>query len=71
MVIVAVPNWLLAGVTVRVRLVPEPPNTMLPLGINVGLLEVALTTRALAAVSTSLMVKAIGVVAVFWKTLWG
>src|SRR5207247_6052747 len=35
-VIVAVPFWLSAGFTVTVRLAPEPPNPMFPLGTCAG-----------------------------------
>ena len=38
-VMLAVPFWLAAGVTVTVRLAPLPPNTMFPLGTSVGLFE--------------------------------
>src|SRR5207247_5223271 len=59
-VIVAEPNWLLAGVTEIVRLAPEPPKTMLLLGTSVGLEEEPLRTRLDAAVSTSPIVKLMG-----------
>src|SRR2546422_236380 len=36
-VIVAVPYWLAAGLTVTVRFEPEPPNTMLLNGTSVAL----------------------------------
>src|SRR5437879_1332219 len=39
-VMVDVPVWLSAGVTVTVRFAPEPPKTMLATGIKVGLEEV-------------------------------
>src|SRR2546425_1172204 len=38
-VIVAVPLWFRAGVTVTVRLAPEPPKTMFAAGTKVGLEE--------------------------------
>ena len=57
-VIVAVPNWLAAGVIVTVRSDPLPPNTMFPSGTNVVLDEVPLTPSNPAAVSTSPTVKA-------------
>ena len=65
-VMVAVPVWLRAGVTVAVRLAPEPPKTMLAAGIKVGLEEAPETIRLPATVCTSPTVKAIGAVAVFW-----
>ena len=58
-VIVAVPDWLAAGVTVTVRDEPLPPRMMLPSGTSAGLDEVAVTTRLAAAVSRSPTVKAI------------
>src|SRR6266568_1720908 len=65
-VIVAVPVWLSAGVTVTVRLAPEPPKTMLAPGTKVGFEEAPETVRLPAAVCASPTVKAIGAVAVFW-----
>src|SRR3989442_11758810 len=59
-VIVAVPVWLRAGLTVTVRLAPEPPKTMLAAGTKVGLEEAPETTRLPAAVCASPTVKAIG-----------
>src|SRR5439155_1510426 len=44
-VIVAVPTWPLAGVTVTVRFPPLPPNTMFALGTSVGLEELADTVK--------------------------
>ena len=63
--IVAVPVWLLAGVTVTVRFAPLPPNVMFAFGTSVVLLELPLSVRLLAAVSASPIVKAIAGVAVF------
>ena len=63
-VMVAVPNWFGAGVTVTVRLEPLPPKTMLPLGTREGLDEEPITSRLEAAVSASPMVKEIGPVEV-------
>ena len=65
-VMVAVPVWLVAGVTVKVRLAPLPPRTMLPFGTNVGLDEEPLTTRLAAVVSTSPIARPIGPVDVPW-----
>src|SRR5204863_3729515 len=58
--IVATPCWLLAGVTVIVRLAPLPPRVILPLGTKTVFEDVALTTRLPAAVSLSSTVKLIG-----------
>ena len=63
-VIVAVPFWLAAGVTVTVRFAPEPPNTMFAFGTSVVSLELPLTVKDVVAVSTSPMVKEIALVAV-------
>src|SRR5437667_276847 len=63
---VAVPVWLRAGVTVTVRLAPEPPKTMLATGTKVGLEEAPERVRLPAAVCESPTVVAIGAVAVFW-----
>ena len=50
-VIVAVPLWLVAGLTVTVRFAPDPPNTMLLVGTSVGYDEPLLNVRLPAAVS--------------------
>ena len=65
-VMVDVPVWLSAGVTVTVRFAPEPPKTMLATGTKVGLEEAPETVRLPTAVCASPTVKAIGAVAVFW-----
>src|SRR5215470_18415459 len=65
MVMVAVPDWPAAGVTVTVRLAPEPPKTMLALGTRVGLEELPLRERLASGVSGSLMVNGRGEVGVF------
>src|SRR2546425_12725344 len=65
-VIVAVPLWFRAGVTVTVRLAPEPPRTMFAAGTKVGLEDAPVTIRLPAAVWASPTVKAMGAVAVFW-----
>ena len=49
-VMVAVPLWLLAGVTVTVRFAPLPPKTMFEVGTKVVLLLLALTFKDPAAV---------------------
>src|SRR5262245_65770048 len=59
-VIVATPVCVGAGVTVRVRLMPLPPNARFVVGTSVGLDELPLTVRLAAAVSRSPMVKASG-----------
>src|SRR4051812_46944559 len=56
-VIVAVPFWFAAGVTVTVRFAPAPPNTTLATGTRVGLDEPRVKIRFAAAVSASPMVK--------------
>jgi hypothetical protein len=58
-VIVAVPLWPLAGVTVTVRLDPLPPKTMFAFGTKVVLLLLPLTLNEPAAVWVSPTVKAI------------
>src|ERR1044071_5545316 len=55
-VIVAVPFWFAAGVTVTVRLDPLPPNTMFAVGIRVGLEEVPLNVRLRAPVLVSSLI---------------
>src|ERR1017187_1420798 len=54
------PVWPAAGVTVTVRLLPPPPNTMLAMSISVGLAEAADNTRLAAGVSRSPTAKAMG-----------
>src|SRR6266850_3343535 len=63
-VMVVAPFWLVAGVTVTVRLVPEPPKTMLFVGTSVGLEEPLLKIKLAAAVSASPIVKLRGPVEV-------
>ena len=58
-VIVVVPNWFSAGVTATVRSVPLPPNRMFPLGTNAVFEELASTSKELAPVSKSLILKRI------------
>ena len=55
-VIVAVPVWPAAGVTVTVRPEPLPPKTILAVGTKVVLAEVPVSVRPDAGVSASLMV---------------
>ena len=59
-VIVVLPVCPVAGVTVTVRLAPPPPNTMFPIGTNIGLDEDALNCRLAAATSASSTVKLSG-----------
>src|SRR5437667_12510686 len=63
-VITALPDWLVAGRMVTLRLPPDPPSKMLPFGTRAGLEEDPLTTRLSGKVSASLTVKPIGPVAV-------
>jgi hypothetical protein len=69
-VIVALPFWLAAGVTVTVRLAPLPPKTMFPLGTNPVLEELPLSVRLPAAVSASPTVNAIAPVGVSSLVVW-
>src|SRR5438477_310692 len=55
--IVGGPVWLAAGLTVTVRLPPEPPKTMFPFGTRAGLDELPLNVKLPAAVSPSPTVK--------------
>src|SRR3954468_3324255 len=59
-VIVASPICPGAGVTVTVRLEPEPPKTIPELGTSVGLEELALNCKFNGAISRSPIVKAMG-----------
>src|SRR5882762_8398703 len=69
-VMVAVPFWLLAGVTVTVRLEAEPPKTMLLVGANAGLEEPLLNVKLAAAVSASPIVKLRGPADVSSSIVW-
>src|SRR6476469_9331740 len=64
-VIVALPVWPAAGVTVTVRFEPLPPNTMFAFGTRVVLEELPVTVRFVACVSGSPMVNGIAGVGVF------
>ncbi len=55
---VAVPDWLAAGVTVTARFASEPPRTMLATGTRVVFDDVLASVRPAAGVSASPMVKA-------------
>src|SRR6266850_6103091 len=69
-VMVAVPFWLLAGVTVTVRFEAESPKTMLLVGTNVGLEDPLLRVKLAAAVSASPMVKLRGPADVSSSMVW-
>jgi hypothetical protein len=58
--IAAEPEALATGLTVTLRFVPERPNTIFALGIRAGLEEVASRVNAVAVVSASRIVNAIG-----------
>src|SRR5438046_1033830 len=62
MVMVVVPPWLAAGVTVTDRLEPLPPNTMFVVPTSVGFEEVADKLRLPTGTAGSPIVKAIGLV---------
>ena len=53
------PNWLLAGVSVTVRLLPLPPNTIFAAGTSAGFEELPARVKLAAGVSASLAVNAI------------
>src|SRR5439155_712890 len=55
MVIVVVPDWLVAGITVTVRFDPLPPKTMFASGTRPGMDEWPPTVKLAAVVSTSPM----------------
>ena len=56
----AVPFWLAAGVTVSVRLPPDPPKVTFASGTSVGLEEPAVSSRLPAEVSASATVNETG-----------
>ena len=58
-VMVAVPLWFAAGVTVTVRAVPAPPNTMPDSGTSVWLVDPADSVSVAGSLSVSPTVKAI------------
>jgi hypothetical protein len=60
MVTVEVPLWFATGISVIVRLAPDPPKTMLLAGNSVVLVELRESVSDPAAVSASPTVKAIG-----------
>src|SRR3954466_3413281 len=64
-VMVAVPVWPLAGVTVTVRLAPLPPKIILALGTSVVLDELPARVRLASGVSASLIVNGMAAVGVF------
>ena len=65
-VIAAVPTWVETGVTVTVRLAPEPPNVMFACGTKVGLEEKPDKVRLLTGVTGSPTVNASGPAAEPW-----
>ena len=67
---VALPDWFAAGITVTVRLEPLPPKTILPFGTSPGFEDVPLTTRLEAGLSASPTVKLIGPVEVSSAVVW-
>ena len=69
-VIVAVPLWPAAGVTVTVRLASLPPNTMLASGTRVVFDEPPSRVRLASAVSTSPTVMARAPVFAFSAIVW-
>ena len=69
-VIVVLPNWPKAGVTVTVLLESDPPRTMLASGTSSGLEDVATTASCPAGKWASLIVKEIGSVDVFIPVTW-
>ena len=69
-VMVAMPVWSAAGVTMTVRFAPLPPKTMFASGMRVVSLLLAPMVSESADVSTSPMVKAIAPVAEFAVTPW-
>ena len=69
MVIVVVPPWLRAGVTVTVRLDPLPPNTILAVGTKFWFEEVPAKTNESAGTMGSDTVKLIGPVEVLAFTV--
>src|ERR1043166_1164622 len=69
-VIVAAPDWLVAGRMVTVRLLPVPPNVMLVSGTKVRSEETADRVRLAGGVSKSFTTKGIGAVAVSWGVVW-
>ena len=67
MVIVALPNWFAAGVTVTVRMAPLPPKTMFALGTRVGLEEAPESVKLATGESTSATMKGTTPVVVAWS----
>src|SRR5258706_11329865 len=69
-VMVAVPNWFAAGVSVTVLFAPLPPKTMLPLGISVGFEEEPVTIKLAGSVSASPIVNEMGPSGVSSAVTW-
>ena len=70
MVIVVVPAWLDTGVTVTVRLVPEPPKMIFEFGTRAVFEDLPDKTRFAAGVSGSETVNAIEGVGVLTVVVW-
>src|SRR4051812_26467340 len=69
-VIVAVPVWPVAGVTVTVRLLPLPLKTILALGTRAVLDELPARVRLAIGVSASLIVNGMAAVGVLTVVVW-
>ncbi len=69
-VIVALPDWLNAGITCTVRFDPLPPNRTLASGIRTGFDEAALSVKLPTGLSASPIVKAMAGVGLFRFTVW-
>jgi hypothetical protein len=69
-VIVAVPLWLRAGLTVTDRFAPEPPKPIFPFGTSVGFDELPLAVKLPAAVSPSPIVKPMAPVPLSSLIVW-
>ena len=70
MVMSEVPNWFVTGVSVSVRLVPEPPSERPESGRSARLVEVKLRLSSDAGVSGSKIVKASGPATPSSGTVW-
>jgi hypothetical protein len=68
--IIALPVWPDAGVTVTVRLAPEPPKSIFPFGTKVVSVDTAHSVRFAAGVSASLTVNGSGAVDWPTETVW-
>ena len=68
-VIVAVPDWLFAGVITTDLFPPVPEKTIFELGTNVVFDDTPVTTKLFKGVFSSLIVKLIALVGVFGHTI--